>query len=77
MGVTEAGDEFSGAIKSSVGLGILLAEGIGDTVRVSLTEDPVAEIPVARGLVEPYDRRLREQGAAALAPAGRAWRRSS
>ncbi len=51
LGVTEAGDGEDGRIKSAVGIGVLLAEGIGDTVRVSLTEDPVAEIPVARALV--------------------------
>jgi len=47
IGVTEAGTAFSGTIKSSVGLGILLAEGIGDTMRVSLTDDPVREVEVA------------------------------
>ncbi len=57
LGVTEAGGGEDGRIKSAVGIGALLDEGIGDTVRVSLTEDPVAEIPVARALVEPYNRR--------------------
>ena len=47
IGVTEAGTAFAGTIRSAVGLGTLLAEGIGDTLRVSLTGDPVAEIPVA------------------------------
>jgi (E)-4-hydroxy-3-methylbut-2-enyl-diphosphate synthase len=47
IGVSEAGTLFSGTIKSSVGLGILLAEGIGDTVRVSLTADPVEEVRTA------------------------------
>lgn len=47
IGVTEAGTSFAGTIRSAVGLGTLLAEGIGDTLRVSLTGDPVAEIPVA------------------------------
>lgn len=47
IGVTEAGTTFAGTIRSAVGLGTLLAEGIGDTLRVSLTGDPVAEIPVA------------------------------
>ena len=56
LGVTEAGDGEDGRIKSALGIGALLDEGIGDTVRVSLTEDPVAEIPVARALVEPYNR---------------------
>ncbi|MCP3978357.1 MAG: (E)-4-hydroxy-3-methylbut-2-enyl-diphosphate synthase [bacterium] len=54
LGVTEAGDGEDGRVKSAVGIGALLDEGIGDTVRVSLTEDPVAEIPVARALVAPY-----------------------
>ncbi len=57
LGVTEAGDGEDGRIKSAIGIGALLDEGIGDTVRVSLTEDPVAEIPVARALVAPYHAR--------------------
>ena len=52
IGVTEAGDGEDGRIKSAVGIGTLLAEGIGDTIRVSLSEDPELEIPVARKLVE-------------------------
>lgn len=52
LGVTEAGDGEDGRIKSAVGIGALLADGIGDTIRVSLSEDPEAEIPVARKLVE-------------------------
>lgn len=52
LGVTEAGDAEDGRIKSSVGIGALLAEGIGDTIRVSLTESPEAEIPVAAKLRE-------------------------
>ncbi len=52
LGVTEAGDGEDGRIKSSVGTGALLADGIGDTIRVSLSEEPEAEIPVARKLVE-------------------------
>jgi (E)-4-hydroxy-3-methylbut-2-enyl-diphosphate synthase len=56
LGVTEAGDGEDGRIKSAVGIGALLEEGIGDTIRVSLTEDPVAEIPVAFSLVEKYNR---------------------
>ena len=52
LGVTEAGDGEDGRIKSAVGIGTLLLEGIGDTVRVSLSEDPEAEIPVAKALVE-------------------------
>jgi (E)-4-hydroxy-3-methylbut-2-enyl-diphosphate synthase len=51
LGVTEAGEGRDGRIKSAVGIGSLLLDGIGDTVRVSLTEDPVEEIPVARELV--------------------------
>lgn len=53
LGVTEAGDGEDGRIKSSVGIGTLLAEGIGDTIRVSLTEDSVHEIPVAGMLAAP------------------------
>lgn len=52
LGVTEAGEGEDGRIKSAVGIGALLADGIGDTVRVSLTEEPEAEIPVARHLVD-------------------------
>jgi len=52
LGVTEAGDGEDGRIKSAVGIGSLLADGIGDTVRVSLTEDAIHEIPVAKALVE-------------------------
>ena len=51
LGVTEAGDGEDGRIKSAIGIGALLADGIGDTIRVSLTEDSVHEIPVARALV--------------------------
>jgi (E)-4-hydroxy-3-methylbut-2-enyl-diphosphate synthase len=52
LGVTEAGDGEDGRIKSAIGIGSLLSDGIGDTIRVSLTEDSVHEIPVARALVE-------------------------
>jgi len=52
LGVTEAGEGEDGRIKSAVGIGALLADGIGDTIRVSLSEDPEAEIPVARHLVD-------------------------
>lgn len=52
LGVTEAGTEFAGTIKSSVGIGTLLAEGIGDTIRVSLTADPLREVLVARQLLQ-------------------------
>ena len=52
LGVTEAGDSEDGRIKSAIGIGSLLADGIGDTIRVSLTEDSVQEIPVARALAD-------------------------
>ena len=52
IGITEAGTEFSGTIKSSIGLGILLREGIGDTLRVSLSDDPVKEIRVAKEILK-------------------------
>lgn len=52
LGVTEAGEGEDGRIKSAVGIGALLTEGIGDTIRVSLSEEPEAEIPVAKALVE-------------------------
>ena len=58
LGVTEAGNGDSGRIKSAVGISSLLSEGIGDTIRVSLTEDPVNEIPVARYLADRYDHKL-------------------
>ncbi len=54
LGVTEAGEGEDGRIKSAVGIGTLLEDGLGDTVRVSLTEDPEFEIPVAKALVERY-----------------------
>jgi (E)-4-hydroxy-3-methylbut-2-enyl-diphosphate synthase len=54
LGVTEAGDGEDGRIKSAVGIGTLLEDGIGDTVRVSLTEDPEFEIPVCRDLIKRY-----------------------
>jgi (E)-4-hydroxy-3-methylbut-2-enyl-diphosphate synthase len=57
LGVTEAGDGEDGRIKSAIGIGSLLADGIGDTVRVSLTEDSVHEIPVAQALVSEYNQR--------------------
>jgi (E)-4-hydroxy-3-methylbut-2-enyl-diphosphate synthase len=57
LGVTEAGDGEDGRIKSAIGIGSLLADGIGDTVRVSLTEDSIHEIPVAQALVAEYNRR--------------------
>ena len=57
LGVTEAGEGEDGRIKSAVGIGALLADGIGDTIRVSLSEEPEAEIPVARHLVDYITRR--------------------
>lgn len=57
LGVTEAGDGEDGRIKSAVGIGTLLEDGLGDTVRVSLTEDPEFEMPVARALVDRYAKR--------------------
>ncbi|HZH64202.1 MAG TPA: (E)-4-hydroxy-3-methylbut-2-enyl-diphosphate synthase [Flavisolibacter sp.] len=55
LGVTEAGDGEDGRIKSAVGIGTLLEDGIGDTIRVSLTEDPELEIPVCKDLVKRYN----------------------
>jgi len=55
LGVTEAGDGEDGRIKSAVGIGALLEDGIGDTIRVSLTEDPEAEIPVAQKLAQKFN----------------------
>jgi (E)-4-hydroxy-3-methylbut-2-enyl-diphosphate synthase len=60
IGVTEAGTLFSGTIKSAVGLGILLHDGIGDTIRVSLTADPVEEVRVAWEMLKAL--KLRERG---------------
>jgi (E)-4-hydroxy-3-methylbut-2-enyl-diphosphate synthase len=57
LGVTEAGDGEDGRIKSAVGIGSLLEDGLGDTIRVSLTEEPEAEIPVAKMLAERYSQR--------------------
>ena len=74
LGVTEAGKDEDGRIKSAIGTGSLLDDGIGDTVRVSLTEEPEAEIPVAQALVRPYNawqeraRAARGQGTAAPPP---------
>lgn len=60
LGVTESGTPFRGTIKSSIGLGTLLAEGIGDTIRVSLTSDPIEEIKVAKEILKSLG--LRENG---------------
>ena len=59
LGVTEAGEAEDGRIKSAVGIGTLLEDGLGDTIRVSLTEDPEFEIPVAEALVKRYDDRAK------------------
>src|SRR3954469_21033899 len=56
LGVTEAGDGEDGRIKSAAGIGTLMEDGIGDTIRVSLTEDPEFEIPVCRDLVKRYEK---------------------
>ena len=68
LGVTEAGEGEDGRIKSAVGIGALLTEGIGDTIRVSLSEEPECEIPVARKLVDliPECNRLREEAEASI-----------
>jgi (E)-4-hydroxy-3-methylbut-2-enyl-diphosphate synthase len=59
IGITEAGTAFSGTIKSSVGLGVLLSDGIGDTLRVSLTADPVEEVRVGWDILAALDIRRR------------------
>ena len=68
LGVTEAGEGEDGRIKSAVGIGALLTEGIGDTIRVSLSEEPECEIPVARKLVDliPECTRLRQEAEATI-----------
>ena len=68
LGVTEAGEGEDGRIKSAVGIGALLTEGIGDTIRVSLSEEPECEIPVARKLVDliPECYRLRQEAEASI-----------
>lgn len=67
LGVTEAGEGEDGRIKSAVGIGTLLEDGIGDTVRVSLTEEPEFEIPVARELVARYSNRADHDAIEAIA----------
>ena len=59
LGVTEAGEGEDGRIKSAVGIGTLLEDGLGDTIRVSLTEEPEYEIPVAQALGRPIRRTFR------------------
>lgn len=60
LGVTEAGPAYTGTVKSSIGIGALLADGIGDTIRVSLTDEPVEEIKAAKEILKALD--LREGG---------------
>ncbi len=60
LGVTEAGDGEDGRIKSAIGIGSLLEDGIGDTIRVSLTEDPEREVPVCQALSRPFHQRAQE-----------------
>ena len=66
LGVTEAGEGEDGRIKSAVGIGTLLEDGLGDTVRVSLTEEPELEIPVAEALVERYKTRINHEKIGAI-----------
>jgi (E)-4-hydroxy-3-methylbut-2-enyl-diphosphate synthase len=66
LGVTEAGDGEDGRIKSSVGIGTLLEDGLGDTIRVSLTEEPEAEVPVAKTLADRYSYRASHEPIAPL-----------
>ena len=73
VGVTEAGDGEDGRVKSAIGIGALLEDGIGDTIRVSLTEDPVQEVPVARALAARYDARSAESAVAAPGSPGAAF----
>jgi (E)-4-hydroxy-3-methylbut-2-enyl-diphosphate synthase len=70
LGVTEAGDSEDGRIKSAIGIGALLEDGIGDTIRVSLTEDPVREVPVARRIALRAESRWREDEGVASIPIG-------
>ena len=70
LGVTEAGDGEDGRIKSAIGIGSLLADGIGDTIRVSLTEDAVYEIPVAKAIVS-CNTRIAQKGSANESPIGK------
>lgn len=66
LGVTEAGDGEDGRIKSAIGIGTLMEDGIGDTIRVSLTEDPEFEIPVCKDLVKRYEGRNVESSIAPI-----------
>lgn len=69
LGVTEAGDGEDGRIKSAIGIGTLLEDGIGDTIRVSLTEDPELEIPVCRDIVKRYEQRRLQRTVSKIIPA--------
>lgn len=73
LGVTEAGDGDDGRIKSALGIGALLEDGIGDTIRVSLTEDPEFEVPVARKLAARYDSRPGHAPLQAVTEAPASW----
>ncbi len=68
LGVTEAGDGEDGRIKSAIGIGTLLEDGIGDTIRVSLTEDPEFEVPVCKDLVKPFNSKSKNQNRKSEAP---------
>jgi len=68
LGVTEAGDGDEGRIKSAMGIGALLEDGLGDTIRVSLTEDPVSEVPVGFAIVRKYNDTLLVRGDRAHLP---------
>ena len=71
LGVTEAGDGTQGRLKSAAGIGALLLDGIGDTIRVSLTEDPVAEIPVAYDILQAVGARITQPEYIACPSCGR------
>jgi (E)-4-hydroxy-3-methylbut-2-enyl-diphosphate synthase len=68
LGVTEAGDGEDGRIKSAIGIGTLLEDGIGDTIRVSLTEDPELEIPVCRDIVKRYNGQAKNLSSTTILP---------
>jgi (E)-4-hydroxy-3-methylbut-2-enyl-diphosphate synthase len=71
LGVTEAGNENYGRVKGAIGIGSLLLDGIGDTIRVSLTEDPVHEIPVAYDILQACGRRVNHAEYVACPSCGR------
>ena len=71
LGVTEAGDAMQGRLKSAAGIGALLVDGIGDTIRVSLTEDPVEEIPVAYDILQAVGARITQAEYIACPSCGR------